>query len=356
MGPSVPFIIKDFSLDYSQAGLILTLLSAASFFGTFAGGWVSDYPRRKLFWLLFLFFLAAGLMFFGLAPTYAFLLCTVFLMSLLGSPIGAVGQSIMLQMYPDKRGAYLSLSTMFAALGSLAAPVMISLLSIAGLGWRSAFFTTAVLVLCLFALVAGSKLPRPIEQPCRSFNVFKLFTDRRVLFAGSMIFFGVGIDLGFSFWLAEYFVSRLGAAVEISGFAVGSYLFGVILGRLLNARKPVKLSLWIYPLTGLALAAVSLFFFLKVELFQLKLALCFLYGLGVGPVFPSMMSAGTAAYPQRSGAVTAVLFSMMSLSGAVFPVIIGSIGSGHGIEQAYYSLFILMIPIAAGLIAGGKYL
>ena len=66
------------------------------------------------------------------------------------------------------------------------------------------------------------------------------------------------------------------------------------------------------------------------------------------------MSAGTALYPQRSGAVTAVLFSMMSFSGAVFPVIIGAVGTGRGIENAYYALFFIMVPIATGLIAGSR--
>ncbi|MBI9106585.1 MAG: MFS transporter [Spirochaetales bacterium] len=354
MGPSIPFIIDEFSLDYSQAGLIFTLLSVASFFGTFAGGWVSDYRRRKVFWLMFLLMLAAGLVFFSFAPTYVFLLLTVFVMSLFGSPIGAVGQSIMLQMYPEKRGAYVSLSTMFAAVGSFSAPILISLVYLAGFNWRAAFYITAAIAMVLFLLVLLSRLPQPAANHAGSLSVFRLFGDKRVLFAGLMIFFGVGIDLSFSYWLAEYFISRVGTVAEISGFAVGSFLLGVILGRLLNSRKPEGFSLWFLPRIGLALAAAALVLFLNISDFRLKLVLCFIYGIGVGPIFPSMMSAGTGLYPERSGAVTAVLFSMMSLSGAVFPFMIGSIGTDLGIEKAYYSLLILMVPIAIGLLAGKK--
>jgi len=354
MGPSVPFIIDEFSIDYSQAGLIFTLLSMASFLGTFAGGWVSDYPKRKFFWLLFLFMLAAGLVVFGFASSYILLLLTVFLMSLFGSPIGAVGQSIMLQMYPGKRGAYVSLSTMFAAVGSFTAPILISIVYLAGLSWRAAFYITAAFVMVLFVLVLSARLPRPSSHHAGSLSVFRLFRDRRILFAGAMIFFTVGIDLGFSYWLAEYFISRLGTAAEISGFAVGCFLIGIILGRFLNSRKPEGVSLYLVPRVGLVIAAVALVFFLNVTDFRMKLVLCFIYGIGVGPVFPSMMAAGTSLYPERSGAVTAVLFSMMSLSGAAFPFMIGSIGNDLGIEKAYYSLLFIMIPIAAGLIFGNK--
>ena len=354
MGPAVPFIIKEFSIDYAQAGLIFTLLSIAALIGGFVGGWVSDYRRRKSFWLIFLIMLSAGLVIISVVPTFSFLLIVVFVMSLFGSPIGAVGQSIMLQIYPGKRGRFLSLSTMFAAVGSLAAPILISIASIAGLGWRGAFFATAALVLMLFAAVSVSKLPKPAVQSGSALSVFGLFADRQVLYAGVMIFLCVGLDIGFSYWLAEYFVSCAGTAAELSGFAVGCYLAGVISGRFVNSRKPEGFNLWKLPVIGLAAAAVSLLFFLNVTSVPMKLVFCFIYGIGVGPSFPSMMSAGTALYPQRSGAVTAVLFSMMSFSGAVFPVIIGAVGTGRGIENAYYALFFIMVPIAAGLIAGSR--
>ena len=121
MGPSVPFIIREFSINYSQAGLIFTVLSFSSFIGTFLGGWVSDYKRRRVFWMLFLAALSAGLVVFANSHSFFLILLTVFFMSLFGSPIGAVGQSIMLQVYPDRRRKYLSLSTMFAAAGSFIA-------------------------------------------------------------------------------------------------------------------------------------------------------------------------------------------------------------------------------------------
>ena len=354
MGPSVPFIIEEFSIDYSQAGLIFSILSIAAFFGTFFGGWVSDYKRRKFFWLLFLAVLAAGLVSFGFAPGYLVLLAVVFVMSLFGSPIGAVGQSIMLQMFPEKRGSFLSLSTMFAAIGSFSAPILISLSFLAGFRWRAAFYITALMVFVLLVKVVFTRLPKPVAHTGSSFSIFKLFGDWKILFHGLMIFLAVGIDMGFSYWLAEYFIKSAGAAAEISGFAVGCYLAGIILGRFINSKKPDRISLWAVCSGGLVLTSAALFAFLNLGIFQIKLVLAFLYGLGLAPIFPSMLASGTALYPTRSGAVTAILFSMMSLSGAVFPFMVGSIGTGLGIEKAYYSLYIVIVLIAAGLILGWK--
>ncbi len=355
MGPSVPFIIREFSINYSQAGLIFTVLSFSSFIGTFLGGWVSDYKRRRVFWMLFLAALSAGLVVFANSHSFFLILLTVFFMSLFGSPIGAVGQSIMLQVYPDRRRKYLSLSTMFAAAGSFIAPLLISSVCVAGFEWRAAFLIVSAAVLVLLIIVASSRLPEPAASGESRFAVFGLYKDKRIVFAGLMIFICVGFDLGFSYWLAEYFISSTGTAAEYSGFAVGCYLIGVVSGRLLNSRRPESSGVWMLPAAGLAVAAVSLVLFLNIDIFQLKLFLCLLYGLGIGPSFPSMMAMGTSLYPQRSGAATAVLFSMMSLSGAVFPMIIGTIGRSVGIDQAYYALLIVMLVFGVGILIRKKF-
>lgn len=355
MGPALPFIIEEFSLDYQQAGLIFTVLSTSSFFGTFIGGWVSDYRHRKIFWLFFLCSLAIGLIIFGLSISFLMMLIVVFFMSLLGSPIGAVGQSIMLQMFPSRRGKYLSLSTMFAAGGSFLAPLVISLVLLAGLSWRTAFYLVAAMALVIFTVIIFLKLPQPVGTGHSSFSVFKLFADKRILFSGIMIFLCVGLDMSFSYWLAEYFIKSAGAAAEYSGFAVSCYLLGVILGRFINSRKPERFGVWVYPSVGLVLSIISLLLFLNIDLFQLKLVFCMLYGLGIGPAFPSMMANGTSYYPDRSGAATAVLYSMMSLSGAVFPVVIGMIGRDYGIEYAYYGLLVIMIPFVLGILLRKKF-
>ena len=354
MGPSVPFIIDEFSIDYSQAGLIFTLSSVASLLGTFAGGWVSDYPRRRSFWIGFLVILGSGLIVFCLSGSFSLLLLSVFIFSLFGSPVGAIGQSVMLQMYPAKRGRYVSLSTMFAAAGSFLAPLLISASILAGTGWRGAFYAASVLALLLATAVGFNRLPAPVPHSGSIFSLFRLFCDKRILFTGVMIFFTVGIDLGYSYWLAEYFISCAGAPPELSGFAVGCYLAGVITGRFLNSKRRESNDLRCFPVICLAAAAAALLIFLNTGSIPLKLVFCFIYGAGTGPLFPSLMAAGTSLYPERPGAATAVLFSMMSLGGAVFPAVIGAIGEFTGIENAYYSLFAAMVPVTAGLLLSGK--
>jgi len=119
VGPSVPAIVNDLGTTYSRAGFLFTALSLGSLFGTLFGGVISDRVNRKVLFSLCALTLAAGLVLFGRSEGYVLLFIFMFLMSLGGSPVGVIGQTIMLDMFPGKREKYLPFQTFFAALAQL---------------------------------------------------------------------------------------------------------------------------------------------------------------------------------------------------------------------------------------------
>lgn len=354
IGPSIPSIISEFGIDYSRAGLIFTLLSAGSLLGSFIGGIVSDSNMRKILLSFFSIMLAVGLVLVGLTPGYTALLFIIFFMSLLGGPIGAVGQSIMLEMFPDRRSSYLSLQTMFAAAGSFIGPLIIAFIFFKGGSWRLSFFTVAVIAFVLFIWTVFEKLPKPVSQHGSTISLKTIIADKSMMLIGSLIFLTVGIDIGFSFWLAEYFTTVADAGAVVSSIAVSTYLCGVILSRFSISRFSESLKTEVIIIFGLILSGISLVLFLNLSFIWFKLLLCFTYGIGIGPIFPLLMAKGTGLYPAKSGAVTGILFAAMSFSGMVFPLIIGVIGTGVGIEGAFYSLYAVGILIAAGVLVINK--
>jgi MFS family permease len=158
------------------------------------------------------------------------------------------------------------------------------------------------------------------------------------------------MDIGFSYWLAEYFITSVGSAKVLSSLTVGVYLCGIIMGRFSVSRikKNVKIVSIIF--IGLLISTTALFLLLNLPNPLVKLVLCFIYGIGVGPVFPMLMSKGTELYPRKSGAVTGLLFAFMSLGGMVFPLLIGYIGNTRGLGGAYGSLFFIGALIFMGVI------
>jgi len=349
LGPAVPAIRADLGIGYTRAGLFFTLLSLGSLFGTFLGGLASDSLPRKTLFAGIALLLAMGLVGVALAPSYAWILAAIFVLSLFGSPAGVVGQSILLDLYPERRARLLSLQTMFASVGSLAAPLLVSVnvTSERAWRWRWAFAQAAGLALLLFLGILLTRLPamRPGGRPRGALG--RVLGSRQVWLAAALIFFSVAPDLGFSFWLAEHFRTELGVSLRLSSAVVSMFLIGMIGGRLATSRlvkvRPPRRIVQ----GGLGLALVSLAVFLAAPWIPVKLAAILTYGLGVSPVFPLLMAGGTESFPDCPGVASGVLFASVSLGGMLFPFLLGAAASSVGIRGAY----LIVAGVLAGLLA-----
>jgi DHA1 family inner membrane transport protein len=353
LGPSLPAIVSDLGISYAQAGLFFTLLSLGSFFGTSLGSIASDRLPRKALFAACAALLAAGLLVLGFMRSYVLLALLIFLLSLLGSPVGAVGQSIMLGMFPSKRERNLSLMTSFGAVGSLLAPVLVSLNYTARLAWRWPFTEAAALAFLLFIAILALPIP-PAGPPRERQRVLAILKNRRVAGAAVMIFFSIAIDLGFSYWLAEYFAAELHVSLGLSSSVVGIYLVGIVAGRFLIPLVLKRISPERHLGLSLSVALAGMLLFILVPSVPVKAALCALYGLGVGPVFPLLMARGSREFPEQPGAVTGVLFGSMSLGGMVFPLLVGSIAAGIGIARTYWFCAVVACGLLVAALAGQR--
>lgn len=334
LGPNLPAIVADLGITYAQAGFFFTLLSLGSLLGTSLGAIGSDFLSRKLLYGSCVLLLSIGLFALGLVPGYALMAIVIFLLSFAGSPIGAIGQSIMLGMFPGKREKYLSVFTFFGAAGSLLAPLLVSMNFSFSLSWRYAFFEASGLV--LFAFVALLFVRIPALPPGRQEERMSVILhDKEVVATALLIFFSVACDLGFSYWLAEYFKAELRASLRISSAVVGVYLIGIIAGRLSIPFFMRTMGTRGNLLMGLAVSLVGIVAFIFVPSVPLKVALCALYGFGVGPVFPLLNAKGTRRFPSRPGAVTGILYGSLSLGGMAFPLWMGFLAGKVGIGTSY---------------------
>jgi MFS family permease len=348
LGPSVPAIVHDLGISYAQAGLLFTLLSLGSLFGSSLGAIASDYMNRKRILILFCGLFAGGLICMGVAPGYVALCVTVLIFSLFGSPLGSIGQSVMLDMYPTKRSRYLSLQTLFGAIGSFIAPLLVAVNIAGGLTWRWSFLETAALVLLLTSIMFLVKIPNSSAERSSRTPLTSIIRNPNMMIAVVLVFLYVAVDLGFSYWLAEYFNSELGVSLRLSSAAVSLFLVGVMSSRLATSRLVKRIATKNILLSSLTLASVALLAFLLVPSVGVKAALACLYGLGIGPVFPLMVAKASEEYPRQSGAVTGLLFGSMSLGGMVFPLMLGVLATKYGIERSYLLPLSILVLILGG--------
>lgn len=349
LGPSLPAMVSDLGISYTQAGLFFTLLSLGSLVGTSLGGAASDRLPRRLLFACSALALVAGLVGLGFTRSFLPAALAVFLLSLFGSPVGAIGQGIMLQMFPSSRERNLSLMTSFGAVGSLLAPLLVRINYAARLPWRWPFLEAAGLGLVMVVCILAVRIP-PSPSPAGNHpRVLPILKNRRVAGSAVMIFFSIAADLGFSYWLAQYFAKELGAGPGLFSSVVALYLVGIIAGRFLIPFALKRMSPRAHLCVSLGIALAGILVFITVPSVEVKAAMCALYGLGVGPVFPLMLARGSREYPGQSGAVTGVLFAGMSLGGMVFPLLVGSLAARFGIARSYW----FCAAAVAGLLIAG---
>ena len=355
LGPSIPRIIEDLEISYTQAGLFFTMLSLGSLFGTTLTGIASDYLNRKVLFALVALILALGLVGMGLAASYLAVLLIILGYSLFGSPAGTVGQSIMLAMFPDRRERYISLQTSFAAVGSLTAPVLVWLNLRAGLSWRWTFIEAGGIAALLFLWIFIAPLPRSTGGIIRGKHLTRILGNPRILFSALLILFSVAPDLGFSYWLTEHFKTELGVPLRLSAAVVGVFLIGMIGGRLLTSRLLKRFASVGILKGGMVLSLISLTVFLAVPWIPLKLVTLVTYGLGTAPVFPLLMARGTALYPDQPGTVSGVLFGSVSLGGMAFPLLLGAVAAAVGIRLTYLIVGVIILGLLAAVTATQKW-
>ena len=350
LGPSLPAIVHDLGISYAQAGFLFTLLSLGSLFGSSFGAIVSDYVNRKRILLSFGCLFACGLIYMGYVSGYVALCCTVFVFSLFGSPIGAIGQSVMLDMYPGQRSRFLSIQTLFGAVGSFIAPLLVAVNFAGGTAWRWPFLETAALVLLLMSIVALVKIPNSSVERSSRVPLASIMRNPNIVIASVLVFFYVAVDLGFSYWLAEYFSTELGVSLRLSSAAVSVFLVGVIASRLATSWLVKQIATKSILVSGLLLASGALLAFLLIPTVGVKVALACIYGMGIGPVFPLLVSKASEEYPQQSGAVTGLIFGCVSLGGMLFPLLLGILATSFGIERSYFLPLVVLVFLLIGIL------
>lgn len=192
--------------------------------------------------------------------------------------------------------------------------VAVSLAAVALFGWRVSSF----------------------DEPLIPMGVLR---DRVVSCGTGAVALGMAAFVGLTTIVPVYFETRNGvrpdlAAIGLIGMAAGSVIGAALTGRavpkLKHYRKP---AIYGHALSALSLGAMALS--VDVGSFALAEALLFLYGLGLGPIFPiATVSVQNAVRQSDLGAATGLLAFMRSIGAAFGVAILGAIvlGAGLGAE------------------------
>lgn len=357
LGPAMPFLIEEYNISLAQAGLVMTFLSLGRLMTvSLAGGW-SDRVGRKPVMVLGAAGIGIGAMGFAISPVWIGQLLSVFVV---GGGLGMLdggANSLITDLYTQKRGFALNRLHVFFGVGALAGPLLAALMINLFGSWRAAFYlvaAAAAVSTLTSALPAypDAQIGKGISRETIRNAKKRFLAAREFWLLSGVMFMYTGIGNTVVGWVNKYLGDELTASVLAASTVLAMYHVGITVGRMACSYVSERIG---YART-LLVCAVGGFGFITLAVLTQQLwwiTLSFwMTGIFLAGLFPTAVAYGTGLFPDLRGTLSGYLITSAALGGMVMPLIIGAFSDLVGLRLGMLgvSFFgLLLVFIALGL-------
>ncbi|MDH5399125.1 MAG: MFS transporter [Cyclobacteriaceae bacterium] len=365
MGPLVPAIIEDFDLSLTLVAILpFAFFVAYGVFSIPSGVLVERYGEQKVMvWAFFMSFI--GALSLALFPNYLMAILSLFFIGTGMAMLQVAINPLLRTAGGEEHFAFNSvMAQMLFGLASFLSPLAYTYLvtnlddkagasnflldSLArvvpeNLSWVSMYWLFALISLIMVVLIKFSKLPRvelkEDERVGKWSTIVGLIKRPVIILYFLGIFFYVGSEQGVNNWVSEFLQTYHGADPLTVGATVISRFWGLMtLGTLLGLLL-LKLIDSRYVLIGFSAAAivsltVALFGGLDAAVIAFPLV-----GFFASVMWSILISLSLNSVAEHHGTIAGVLVTGI-VGGAVWPLIIGSIGDVFGLKTGMLLLYI----------------
>ena len=356
IGATLPKILADFHWDYLAAGIVLGAGAVAYFLSTFAAGYLIKHWGPKPTILIGLVMDVAGLSFFAATPDP---MTNTLLSALIGLGQGCVEIGVnwsTLRIDTRNTGRPMNLMHGAFAVGAILGPLAVGLLMQSGLDWTVVYRGMALIFALLVVLMLFTTLP-PVEQKTAEHDETKerLSANPAYWLSFFALFLYVGVELGVSNWVAEYFVAVFAYPTEASAMLVSLFWTGLLAGRF-GVPLLYKGSRHDAVLVGLsALATVSIVLLTLLGYAapsaitnDVGRVLVFLAGLGCSIYYPTVITLLGKCFPHAQSQAIGFAATGGGIGAFVFPFLMSAIAQNWGIRAGFatYGVFAVVMTAA----------
>ncbi len=330
-GPLIPAIALAQKMDLVESGSLISVYSAGSLIPLAIGRQlVEKFGGRKCL-------LAAALLFGGGLAILAFG-SNIIGLSLGAAALGVgaglnsiAGTICILRLASGSSAAAVGKLNVFFGIGALLGPVVALLGLNSPWSYHAVYAFGALYALTVFLTAFFTKrLDVRVPPPDAGGSHFHAFQTPALLYTAA-VFLYVGTEVAIATWLFTYLNMTCGLTKDLAGWSMTALWGGLTTGRMVAVHL-----FKFFPSDRIALSAMGLVFSAILSLALLSkmgdplMALVFLLGLGLGPIFPTLISSASERYNQHSASITSLVVTAGAFAGITFPLIIGQVFSKAG--------------------------
>ncbi len=353
VGAAVPEILRTFAWSYSDMGAVMASGAIGYFTSTLLCGILLRRwgPRPVLVCGLIL--QAAGLAAFGQTPSFWLNLLALALFGLgEGASEVVTNFSLVRIEYSGRSNLMNFIHSAFTA-GAIGGPLVVGLLIERGLPWQHAFEGLAaisVLMAIAFWLQPSVEAPATGAQRAQAALV-DLLRQPLMAFLALAILLYVGVEIGVSNWIAEYFVQKLGTSAAMGAYMVSVFWLGLLVGRLATAALYRSEDQETLLIASCALATLALALALLDLGFAWTAACFFTSGMGFASIYPVVVVLAGRHFASEQGLAIAIISTGGGIGSFAFPFAIAALADYWGIERAFWAYAFTAVAMSASAAA-----
>jgi fucose permease len=356
IGATLPKILADFHWSYFMAGVVIGAGAVAYFVSSFAAGYLIRYWGPKPTIVLGLLFEVAGLAFFAATPDP---FANTLLSALIGLGQGCIEvgvNSSTLRIDPHNTGRPMNLMHGAFAVGAILGPLAVGIIVQSGSSWIFVYRGMAVIFVLLVVMTWFIALPKITHQAAIGGEApERLSVNPAYWLSFVALFLYVGVELGVSNWVAEYFVAAFAYSAAAGALLVSLFWAGLLAGRfgvplLYKGSRQDAVFVALSILATVSIALLTMLGYVAATPLTIGIAqgFVFLAGLGCSIYYPVVITLLGKCFPHAQSQAIGFAATGGGIGSFLFPFIMSAIAQNWGIRAGFatYGMFAIAMTIA----------
>jgi len=348
LGAVTPELRRELA-SYQQLGSLMLAASTGALIGALQGGRLAQRHAPRS---LFLVYCTAALLALGMIVAsrgFLTLMLGFFLIGIFETAMFTVGHSILagLQTDPAVRARLLSMVDVAYSGGNLLAPLAVIVLQFYRDDWRlpyQAFVLPLLVALLLFVSQrpfrahAARPAPPAAAEPQANGGYLALLRRPTMRWAATAGVLSGFVEWGQNFWYVSYAIGVQQLTPNTARVGLQAFIAGMVLARCVQAFVHSDWSLRerLWRLNLIALAGIGLSVLWPGHGWFAVYALGnFLLGLGIGVVFPILLSLMIDELPAQASRLSGLLMVSFTLGAQAAGFLIGMLCDRYGVRAGY---------------------
>ncbi|MDX1934147.1 MAG: MFS transporter [Capsulimonadales bacterium] len=325
IGVILPSLGETFGLGPAVQGALFPAQFAGFVPGVILAGYLSDRFGRKGVLLIGIAAYALGLLCFGIAPQFGWLLAASVLIGGGSGAMETVASVLATDLYPERRAFVVNALQIAFGAGAAVGPYVAQILLGNGLSWRSLYFGFMAANLALFAMLAFIPLGRTDSGDDEAIDFRALIRILRqpaylALCLAQALY--VGAEVAFGSWMPTYF-RLLPGGIPLSGPVVTIFWIAMTIGRTIVSPLAGRIPLLRLTIVLALLSAVFAVGTLLTDT-PVTVTVCVVgVGLCFSGIFGLILAEAGERYPAVSGSAFGGIMASGGVGGALLPWLVG---------------------------------